>query len=84
MTELEELLAINPGIKNRFAQEANKKDATATAVEMLKAFRKELLAGRMLIEQENAPELEKQAELGKLDKALYDISHLTSHWIQKK
>ncbi len=83
MDELEALLAINPGIKNRFAHEENQKDAAAMAVEMLKAFRKELLAGRMLIEKENGPQEEKQAELAKIDKALYDISHLTSHWIQK-
>ena len=83
MGELEALLAINPGIKNRFVPESNKKDATAIAVEMLKAFRMELLAGRMLIEKENGPELEKEFELAKLDKALHDISHLTSHWIKK-
>ena len=82
---LEEVLfAINPEYKNQIAQrEVYKKDAETIAQEMLKAFRKELLAGKMLIEKDNRPQAEKQAELAKIDKALYDISHLTSHWIQK-
>lgn len=79
----ETFFALNPDIKNQFThREANKKDATTMALEMLKAFRKELLAGKLLIEKENKPQEEKQAELAKIDKALYDISHLTNHWIQ--
>ena len=70
--------------KSQLAQrQAHKKDAETIAQEMLKAFRKELLAGKMLIEKESKPLEEKQAELAKIDKALFDISHLTNHWIQK-
>lgn len=85
METLEEaLFAFNPELKNQIAQrEANKKDATTIAQEILKAFRKELLAGKMLIEKEKSPQAEKQADLAKIEKALSDISHLTSHWIQK-
>ena len=51
---------------------------------MLNAFRKELRAGKLLIENENKPPEEKQADLARIEKALNNISHFTpSHWIQK-
>jgi hypothetical protein len=66
-------------------QGSQKKDSNkAIAQEMLNAFRKELRAGRLLIENENKPLEEKQADLARIDKALHNISHFTpSHWIQR-
>ncbi len=85
--EWEAFVAANPDLKGQIAprESSRPKDstATATAQEILKAFRKELLAGKELIEKENRPTEEKQADLAKIDKALFDISHLTHHWIRK-
>jgi hypothetical protein len=57
------------------------KDTKSAAQEMLNAFRKELRAARQLIEHDGRPQQAKQDELAKIDKALYDISYLTNHWI---
>ena len=77
------LFAINPEYKNQIAQrEVYKKDAETIAQEILKAFRKELLAGKTQIENDNRPTVEKQDELAKIEKALFDISHLTNHWLK--
>jgi len=82
--ELETLIALNPEFKGQLIQrETSKKDATVVAQEILKAFRKELLAGKLLIENDARPLAEKQDELAKVEKALFDISHLTHHWIKK-
>lgn len=89
LEEVEKLIKANPALINnpKFArqflqQAASKKDANSIAMEMLKAFRKELLAARTLIEKENRPAVEKQAELAMIEKALRDISHNTSHYIK--
>ena len=84
--EWDAFVAANPDLKGQInPRESRPKDstATATAQEILKAFRKELLAGKELIEKENRPAEEKQAELIKIEKALFDISHLTHHWIRR-
>ena len=82
--ELESLIALKPELKGQLIQrETSKKDATVIAQEILKAFRKELLAGKLLIENDTRPLAEKQDELAKIEKALFDISHLTHHWIKK-
>jgi hypothetical protein len=82
--ELETLIALNPELKGQLLQPENiKKNATATAQGILKAFRKELLAGKLLIENDHRPPAEKQDELAKIEKALFDISYLTHHWIKK-
>ena len=85
--EWEAFIAANPDLKGQVAprESSRPKDstATATAQEILKAIRKELLAGKELIEKENRPAEEKQADLVKIEKALFDISHLTHHWIRK-
>jgi len=61
-----------------------KRDSKTIALEMLNAFRKELRAGKLLIENENKLQDEKQADLARIDKALTNISHLTPpHWVQK-
>ncbi len=82
--ELESLIALHPELKHQLLQrETSKKDATVIAQEILKAFRKELLAGKALIENDNRPPEEKQDELARIEKALSDISHLTHHWVKK-
>lgn len=76
-------LVSNPNFARQFLQQkAGKKDANTIALEMLKAFRKELLAAKALIEKENRSSVEKQAELALIEKALRDISHNTSHYIK--
>jgi hypothetical protein len=63
-------------------QATSKKDAANTAREILKAFRKELINARDLIERENRSPVEKNADLARINKALYDIEHLTFHYIK--
>ncbi len=82
-TDLESAVTFSPEFMKQIAQrETGKKDARSIAQEILKAFRKELLAGKTQIESDNRPMEEKQEELAKIEKALYDISHLTNHWIK--
>ncbi len=82
--EFEAFIAANPDLKGQLLKgESVRKDAAAVAQEILKAFRKELLAGKLLIENENKPNDEKEADLVKIEKALFDISHITHHWIRK-
>ncbi len=65
-----------------FLQDTTKIDAKAIAQEILKAFRKELIAGKTLIENDNRPLEEKQEELARIDKALSNLSHLAPHhWV---
>jgi len=63
-------------------QTTRKKDPTTIALEILKAFRKELLAAKMLIENETRAEVEKRAALANIEKALYNINYLTNHWVK--
>ncbi|MBL8076591.1 MAG: hypothetical protein JNM55_01400 [Anaerolineales bacterium] len=78
-----DLASFRPEIRNQIAQqESSKKDAANTAREILKAFRKELINGKAMIEKESRPEAEKQADLNKINKALYDIEHLTFHYLK--
>ncbi len=87
--ELEQIIASRPDLVNqqparKFLQEHNsdKKDASLTALEILKAFRKELLAGHESIQNDTRPAFEKRAELERIEKALHDISLLTHHYIK--
>jgi cell division septum initiation protein DivIVA len=59
------------------------KDPKTVALEILKAFRKELIVGKSLIEIENKAPDEKQADLDRIGKAIQNISHLTDHWVKK-
>jgi hypothetical protein len=80
-------LISNPELARKFVlrESAKKdepvKDTKSAAQEMLNAFRKELRAAKQLIEQDGRAVQAKQDELAKIDKALYDISYLTNHWI---
>lgn len=89
MRELEQLVAANKDIvDSRYARQfmdhnaSGKRDAYAIALEILKAFRKELLAGKQSIENDVRPSATKQDELERIEKALRDISHLTHHYIK--
>jgi hypothetical protein len=83
--EAQKLAAENPELLNnpRFMEKytqvesVSKKSPLGIAQDMLKAFRKELLAGHALIEEKDKLE-EKQADLGKIKKTLDAINiHLT-------
>ena len=81
---MEAIIAMNPDLSRQLLrQESNKKDATNIALEILKSFRKELRAARDHIKNEEGTSEEKQLEIAKIDKALFDISHLTDHWINR-
>lgn len=73
----------NPNFARQYLQHAaNKKGAHTITSDILKAFRKELLAAKVLIEKENRSSFEKQNELAVIDKALRDISHNISHYVK--
>lgn len=87
--ELEQLAAANPDIVDpQFARQLiqdhadEKKDAFSIAVEILRAFRKELIAGRQSIISDPRPPQEKQIDIERIDKALYNISQLTFHYVK--
>lgn len=88
MRELEQLVTSNLEVVDpRYARQimelnANKKDSLNMAIEILKAFRKEILAGKQSIENDSRPLIEKQGELERIQKALNDINHLTYHYIK--
>jgi hypothetical protein len=87
--DIEKLLATNPDALSEYRRQllqqgSQKKDSKAIAQEMLNAFRKELRAGKLLIENENKTLDEKQADLARIEKALNNISHFTPlHWVNK-
>lgn len=73
----------DPELRRQFLRgEGDKKDPATVAADILKAFRKEMLAGKKRIEVENRPEAEKRAELNNIEKALNHINYLTHHWIK--
>ncbi len=79
--ESSSLLSSRPKLKNQVVQgETNKKDARLVALEILKAFRLELLAAKMLIENEGNSAEKNNNDLIKIEKALHDISQLTLHY----
>lgn len=79
-TEFSSPLSSRPEFKNQLAQQEINKKADTVALEILKAFRKELLAAKMLIENENNSSNDNDEDLIKIDKALHDVSHLTYHF----
>ncbi|MCE9645097.1 MAG: hypothetical protein K8S20_03775 [Chloroflexi bacterium] len=75
-------LATNSELARKlFQRETTGKDSRSVAQEMLNAFRKELRAAKQIIEQDGRPAHEKVGELAHIEKALFDISYLTNHWI---
>ena len=77
-------IAVNPMFQQRFSQNAaSKRDAHSVALDILKAFRRELIAARELIEKENRPTIDKQAEIAQIDKALRDIDYHVFHYVKR-
>jgi len=83
--ELGAILVMSPELKTQFAQrDTGKKDAAAIAQEILKSFRKEMIAARLLlIEKDTRSVEERKAEIVQIEKAITDISYLTDHWVRK-
>jgi hypothetical protein len=89
--ELSKLIDTNPEAALQYKHQlqrhqtgSQKKNPRIVAQEMLNAFRVELRAGKLLIENDNRTPDEKQADLARIEKALNDISHFTpSHWVNK-
>lgn len=76
-------IAFSPIMQQRFSQDAaTKKDANTIALEILKAFRKEFIVARELIQRENRSSIEKQADISKIEKALRDIDYHVFHYIK--
>lgn len=81
--EIEETLEIfKPEAHTPIPQAGVKNDAANLAREILKAFRIELINSKELIKKEARHESAKQADLAKIDKALYEIEHLTYHFLK--
>ncbi|MBK6647232.1 MAG: hypothetical protein IPG44_16055 [Anaerolineales bacterium] len=77
-------IAFSPLMQQRYTQNvSSKRDAQSIANDILKAFRKELIAARELIEKENRSSIDKQAEIARVDKALRDIDHHVFHYIKR-
>jgi hypothetical protein len=69
---------------HRLRQQENRlpsaKEAFGIAREILRAFRKEFLSAKELIQKENKSPLEKQEEISKIEKALRELdTHLHTH-----
>ncbi|MBE7432502.1 MAG: hypothetical protein HS100_01160 [Anaerolineales bacterium] len=76
-------IAYSPMFQQRFSQNvSSKRDAQSTAHDILKAFRRELIAARELIEKENRSSIDKQAEIAKINKALGDIDFHVFHYVK--
>jgi hypothetical protein len=83
--QLAKLVEDNPEIafNQRFSQDAaSKRDTNTVALEILKAFRKEFIVARDLIQKENRSSIEKQADISKIEKALRDIDYHVYHYIK--
>lgn len=70
-------------LRKQIAQQGSKRDAHVIALEILKAFRRELIAARELIKKEDSPTNEKQADLLRIEKAIQDIGMHVSHTIKR-
>lgn len=69
-------VAYSPSMQQRASNNAyTKKDASAIAIEMLKAFRREFIAAQQLMQRETRSPVEKYVELGRIEKALRDIEY---------
>lgn len=76
-------IAVNPYMMRQVShQAAAKKDTHTVALEILKAFRKELIVAKELIQKENRSSIDKQAEIARIDKALRDINHHVYHYVK--
>lgn len=69
-----------PEPRRQFSLGEGNKQAADIALEILRAFRKEINAGRDLILNEHKPLEEKQDDMNAIDKALKNISILIDQW----
>ncbi len=77
--DIEKYLISDPEYLDEYRRQflrGGQKNARGIALEILKAFRKEMIAGKSLIENENKPDNEKQDDLARIEKAILNISHL--------
>lgn len=80
---LESVVSFGPELKKQSShQESGKKNSNAIAREMLKAFGRELKAGRSKIREDSRPPEDKQEELAAIEKALHNISLLIPHYVK--
>ncbi|MBL8061772.1 MAG: hypothetical protein JNK32_02045 [Anaerolineales bacterium] len=76
-------IAVSPYLMPQFSnQSTSKKNSQSTALEILKAFRKELIVAKELIQKENRSSIEKQVEIAKIEKALRDIDFHVFHFVK--
>ncbi|HMZ07132.1 MAG TPA: hypothetical protein PLR93_11015 [Anaerolineales bacterium] len=77
-------IATSPQLMRQFSQSSSSKknSAHSTALEILKAFRKELIVAKELIQKENRSSIDKQAEIARIDKALRDINYHIYHFVK--
>ena len=77
-------IAFSPLMQQRYSQNvSSNRDAQSIAHDILKAFRKELIVARDLIDKENRSSIDKQAEVALIDKALRDIDYHVFHYIKR-
>jgi hypothetical protein len=85
--DLEKLVMTNPEAaieyRRQMLQSGGQRSSKIIALEILKAFRKEMNAGKSLLEGDNKPLEEKQADLASIEKAIKNISYFTDHWVNK-
>ncbi len=74
---------INSSSLLRDEDSSYRRDAAAVALEILKAFRRELIVAQDLIKKENRSPIEKQTELDRITKALHDIDDHVFHYIKR-
>lgn len=84
-----EELGYEPKRKDDFTSkppvDSNKRSAASTALEMLKAFRAEINAAKLLIESDSTiPYNKKMEDLAALEKTLRHINSLTGHWVNNQ
>lgn len=68
-------------LRKQISQQGSKRDAHTIAVEILKAFRRELMSGKDLIQKED-PTAERQADLERIDKVIQYINLYYSHQVK--
>lgn len=82
-SEVESSVSFEDAKKDFYEKEEKKKHPSTLTKEILRAFRKELNAGKTLIENDNRPmdDKEKQQELAAINNALMNISAIAPHYV---
>jgi hypothetical protein len=77
-------VASTPYLFRQFTQHsASKRDANTIALEILRAFRKELVAASDLIQKENKPKEEIRSEIEKIERVLREIDQHIFRYIKR-